>query len=167
MVTILHSAQQWQWENISQTLDSQKTPHTSPSWVSYGVPFVRILEKIDRVIRAPHCGRKPARQTISHGNTSSCKTRSMSSQPFTHWPSHSDPDPNTPIRWHWRWNVSFSRKMYTLIHPLWFTCYWISFNAWMKNNQHWFRKLLGIEWHWGNDLTISQWWSKPLTYNGV
>ena len=35
--------------------DSQKTPHTSPSRVSYGVSIVRILEKIDCVIMAPHC----------------------------------------------------------------------------------------------------------------
>ena len=29
-------------------------PHTSPSRASYGVSIVRILEKIDRVITAPH-----------------------------------------------------------------------------------------------------------------
>ena len=40
-VTILHSALQWQWQNKSQTLDSQKTPHTSPSRASYGVTFFK------------------------------------------------------------------------------------------------------------------------------
>ena len=42
-------------QNINQTLDSQKTLHSSPSRASYGVSIVRILEKIDRVITAPHC----------------------------------------------------------------------------------------------------------------
>ena len=54
-VTILHSALWWQWQNISHTLDSIKTPHTSPSWASYGTSFVRTLEKIDCVITALHC----------------------------------------------------------------------------------------------------------------
>ena len=54
-VKILHSTLRWQWQNISQTLDSQKTPHTSPLRASSGVSFVRILEEIDRVITAPHC----------------------------------------------------------------------------------------------------------------
>ena len=54
-VTILHSALRWQWQNVSQILDSQKTPHTSPSWARYGVSFVRILKKIDRVITALQC----------------------------------------------------------------------------------------------------------------
>ena len=35
-------------------LDQQKTPHTSPYRVSYGVPFVNICEKTDHVITAPH-----------------------------------------------------------------------------------------------------------------
>ena len=46
-VTISHSALRWQWQSISETLDTQKTPHTSPS-------RARILEKIDRVITALH-----------------------------------------------------------------------------------------------------------------
>ena len=36
-------------------LKSQQTPHTSPSRASYGVSLVRILEKTDRAIMAPHC----------------------------------------------------------------------------------------------------------------
>ena len=34
---------------------SQKTPHISPSRVSYGVSIVRIWEKIDHIIMALHC----------------------------------------------------------------------------------------------------------------
>ena len=40
---------------MNQILESQQTPHTSPSRASYGVSFVKILEKTDRVITAPHC----------------------------------------------------------------------------------------------------------------
>ena len=40
---------------MNQILESQQTPHTSPSRASYGVSFVTILEKTDRVITAPHC----------------------------------------------------------------------------------------------------------------
>ena len=50
-----HSALQWQQQNINQNLNSPKTPHSSPSWVSYGVSVVSILEKIDSVMIAPHC----------------------------------------------------------------------------------------------------------------
>ena len=40
---------------MNQILESQQTPHISPSRVSYGVSIVGMLEKIDRVITAPHC----------------------------------------------------------------------------------------------------------------
>ena len=43
------------WHNIVQNLDSQKTLHTSPSWASYGVSIVNILEQIGHAITAPHC----------------------------------------------------------------------------------------------------------------
>ena len=36
-------------------LETQQTPHSSPSRVSYGVSIVRIWEKIDRVITMLHC----------------------------------------------------------------------------------------------------------------
>ena len=36
-------------------LYSQKAPHTSPWRASYGVSFVDIFDKIDRVITASHC----------------------------------------------------------------------------------------------------------------
>ena len=48
-------ALQWQEQNLNQTSNSQQPPHTSPSWASYGVSIVRILEKIDRVLMALHC----------------------------------------------------------------------------------------------------------------
>ena len=54
-VTILHSALWWKWNNISQILDSQKTPHSLPSRASYGMFLMRILEEIDHVIMASHC----------------------------------------------------------------------------------------------------------------
>ena len=50
-VTIFHSALRWQWQNLSQTLDSQKTSHKGELC---GV-FVKILKKNDRVIMAPLC----------------------------------------------------------------------------------------------------------------
>ena len=40
---------------MKQIFESQETPHTSPSRASYGVSLARLLEKIDRVITAPHC----------------------------------------------------------------------------------------------------------------
>ena len=49
---ILHIILQTQQQNINQTLNSQKIPHTSPSWARYGVSIIRILEKFDRVITA-------------------------------------------------------------------------------------------------------------------
>ena len=54
-IKILPSTLRWQWQNVNQTSNLQQTPHTSPSRASYGVSIVRIWEKIDRVIVAPHC----------------------------------------------------------------------------------------------------------------
>ena len=45
-------------QNMNQCLYSQKTPHISPSWASYGMSIVIILEKFDRVIMAPHFSRE-------------------------------------------------------------------------------------------------------------
>ena len=39
---------------MNQILESQQTPHNLLSQASYGVFIVRILEKIDHVIMAPH-----------------------------------------------------------------------------------------------------------------
>ena len=55
VMTILHAVLQWQQQNLNQIWNTQQTPHTSPQRASYGVYFVRILEKINRVIMAPHC----------------------------------------------------------------------------------------------------------------
>ena len=40
---------------MDQALNSQKTPHTSPLRVSYGMSFVSILMKNDRVIKGFYC----------------------------------------------------------------------------------------------------------------
>ena len=40
---------------LNQILESQQTPHISPSRASYRVSIMRILEKIDYVITALHC----------------------------------------------------------------------------------------------------------------
>ena len=44
-----------QWQNVDQTVNWQKTPHTSASQVSYGVSVARILQKIDCIITVLHC----------------------------------------------------------------------------------------------------------------
>ena len=54
-ITILHRVLRWQWQKMNQILESQQTPHISPSQASYVVSVVRNLEKIDRVITAPCC----------------------------------------------------------------------------------------------------------------
>ena len=51
---VFHTPLQWLTQNINQILNSQKPLHISPSRLSYGVSIVRIGEKIDRVITAPH-----------------------------------------------------------------------------------------------------------------
>ena len=63
-ITILHTAIRWQHQNINQILDSQKTSHSSSSWASYGKSFVRIWEKIDYVIMAPHCNCDESQKTV-------------------------------------------------------------------------------------------------------
>ena len=45
-IMIFYTVLQWLMQNIKQGLYSQKTPHTSPSWVSYGVSIVRIWRKL-------------------------------------------------------------------------------------------------------------------------
>ena len=39
---ILHIVRQMTEAKLALEVYSQKTPHTSPSWISYGVSFVRI-----------------------------------------------------------------------------------------------------------------------------
>ena len=51
---------------MDQALNSQKTPHTSPLRASYGMSFVSILMKNDRVIKGFYCnGLVPNRQQTS------------------------------------------------------------------------------------------------------
>ena len=40
---------------MDQALNSQKTPHTSPLRASYGMSFVSILMRNDRVIKGFYC----------------------------------------------------------------------------------------------------------------
>ena len=42
-------------QNIEQTMNSQKTLHSSPLRVSYGVSFVSIMEKNDHVLKRFDC----------------------------------------------------------------------------------------------------------------
>ena len=44
---------------MDQALNSQKTPHTSPLRASYGMSFVSILMKNDRVIKGFYCISNP------------------------------------------------------------------------------------------------------------
>ena len=52
---IIHTEQQLQWYNFSQTLDSRTTPHISPSRVSYGLSFLKSSKKYDRNLSGTHC----------------------------------------------------------------------------------------------------------------
>ena len=52
---IFHTSLLWLRQSMNQSLNPQNTSHTTPYWASYGMYFVRILEKIDQVITAPHC----------------------------------------------------------------------------------------------------------------
>ena len=52
---ILFMPLRWQQQNLSYISNSQKTPHTPPSWASYMMSIVRILEKTDSVIMALYC----------------------------------------------------------------------------------------------------------------
>ena len=40
---------------VNDNLNSQKTPHTSPVWVRYGVSIVNTWVKTDHVLMALHC----------------------------------------------------------------------------------------------------------------
>ena len=52
---------------MDQALNSQKTPHTSPLRASYGMSFVSILMKNDRVIKGFYCITEPEPpQHIAH-----------------------------------------------------------------------------------------------------
>ena len=53
--TIFHTTLRWLKQNINLRVKSQITPYNASWGASYGVYFVRIREKIDRVITALHC----------------------------------------------------------------------------------------------------------------
>ena len=61
---------------MDQALNSQKTPHTSPLRASYGMSFVSILMKNDRVIKGFYCILKMTCffQEPKHGNYIKCRT---------------------------------------------------------------------------------------------
>ena len=69
---------------MDQILESQQTPHISPSRASYGVSIVRIVDKIDRVITAPHCTWNPHTWTDSW-NRAQIMHCSLSSDQAPHW----------------------------------------------------------------------------------
>ena len=54
-IPILHTVLRKQRQKVNKILESQQTSHISPSRASYGVSFVKIMNKIDCVITAPHC----------------------------------------------------------------------------------------------------------------
>ena len=54
---IFNFACTWPVYDIDPTLNSQKTHHTSPWRASYGVSFVSISDKNDRVIKSLYCTR--------------------------------------------------------------------------------------------------------------
>ena len=53
---------------MDQALNSQKTPHTSPLRASYGMSFVSILMKNDRVIKGFYCMTNGCFYVCSRGN---------------------------------------------------------------------------------------------------
>ena len=66
---VLLTSLRWLRQDINQNLWPQKTIHASPWRASYGVSFVRILEKNDRVITVPCCScYSPANAMSSFGS---------------------------------------------------------------------------------------------------
>ena len=55
---ISHTALQLLRHNANWNLCSTKTPHISPSRVSYGVFVLRTVVKTDYILMAPHCKNK-------------------------------------------------------------------------------------------------------------
>ena len=53
--TILPTPMQWLSQNVNETLNPQKTPHSSPIRASIGASFMSNLDEIDCVIIALHC----------------------------------------------------------------------------------------------------------------
>ena len=63
-ITILQTALRWQQQNVNQTWNLQQTPHTSPSWATYEVAIMISLNKLERVITAPHTGEFPTQRPV-------------------------------------------------------------------------------------------------------
>ena len=80
---ILDTTLQWLRLKLKQSFNLQKTPHISPWRVSYGLSFVRILEKIDCIIMAPHCI-KYSWDLFTHMHQN-CFTGSEHVVSSTHW----------------------------------------------------------------------------------
>ena len=71
---------------MDQALNSQKTPHTSPLRASYGMSFVSILMKNDRVIKGFYCSSLRLNHVNKRGPKEQSHTgekKSITSQP---WP---------------------------------------------------------------------------------
>ena len=54
-ITILHNTLRKQWQIVNQILGSLQSSQIAPSRATCGVSIGAILEKIERVIMAPHC----------------------------------------------------------------------------------------------------------------
>ena len=54
---------------MDQALNSQKTPHTSPLRANYGMSFVSILMKNDRVIKGFYCNSNALVMELLHSYT--------------------------------------------------------------------------------------------------
>ena len=97
-------------------LESQQTPHISPSRASYGVSVVKIWEKIDRVVTVQNCIGYPWSSChgfhINHGHclghvpsmlpyyiTQPCHYHLMSLDRFIHWLIKRTPLQHYPSRW--------------------------------------------------------------------
>ena len=77
---IFYISQEWLRQIVNQNLNTHKTPHISPYRASYGVSFMRILDKIDHVVIAQHC-------SIIHGILDSNHDGVIKWKHFPHyWP---------------------------------------------------------------------------------
>ena len=63
---ILNTLLQELRQNINQMRDLKKTPNTSPYRASYGMPFLSICEKNDRVITAQRCMKQWWPTSVNH-----------------------------------------------------------------------------------------------------
>ena len=108
-VTILHSALRWQWQNISHSLDSQKTPHTSPVRPRpHGRPMGCLLWGFWRKLTA--LKRHPTVLTICMINSSS--TREMMNSSSVDHPCNTWKTMRASVnltRWPWKKFMSYQK----------------------------------------------------------